>query len=48
MRLCQDALDILKARGCPPVFIGYTWLEDWYGKLSAKRCNDYWMGEKTL
>lgn len=31
MRLCQDALDILKARGCPPVFIGYTWLEDWYG-----------------
>lgn len=48
MRLCQDALDILKARGCRSVFIGYTWLEDWYGKLGAKRCMDYWMGEKTL
>lgn len=48
MRLCQDALDILKSRGCKSVFIGYTWLEDWYGKLGAKRCNDYWMGEKTL
>ena len=29
MRLCRDALDILKARGCPSVFISYTWLEDW-------------------
>lgn len=48
MRLCQDALDILKARGCRSVFIGYTWLEDWYGKLGAKRCMDYWMGEKDL
>lgn len=48
MRLCQTALDRLKARGIQRVYIGYTWLEDWYGKLGAKRCMAYWMGEKTL
>lgn len=48
MRLCQDALDRLQAQGAKQVHIGYTWLEDWYGKLGAKRCMDYWMGEKTL
>ena len=48
MRLCQDALDRLKAGGVKRIYIGYTWLEDWYGKLGAKRCIDYWMGEKEL
>lgn len=47
MRLCQDALDRLQAQGAKQAYIGYTWLEDWYGKLGAKRCMAYWMGEKS-
>jgi GNAT superfamily N-acetyltransferase len=33
MALVARATEILLARGCRTSFIGWTWLEDWYGRL---------------
>lgn len=46
--LCLSAMEALKALGAGECFIGYTYLEDWYGKLGAKKYMEYWMGEKRL
>jgi GNAT superfamily N-acetyltransferase len=48
MKLCQEALHILKNSGCQICHIGYTWLDWWYGKLGAVKYTNYWMGEKKL
>lgn len=42
MTLCRHAISSLKYRGCKTCFIGYTWLDKWYGKLGAVRYVDYW------
>jgi ribosomal protein S18 acetylase RimI-like enzyme len=36
MALTARATEILLERGCRTSFIGWTWLEDWYGKLGYK------------
>lgn len=38
----------LKKLGCTASLIGYTYLENWYGKLGYKTHMHFWMGEKTL
>lgn len=46
---CQNAPgEELKNLGCDIAFIGYTYLEKWYGKLGYKTIVRYWMGEKDL
>lgn len=42
------ALKELKKAGSNMVFIGYTWLEDWYGRLGFKTVSRQWMGEKSV
>lgn len=46
MKLCQEALLILKDKGCHTCHIGYTYLDWWYGKLGAVKYTDYWKGTK--
>lgn len=44
--LCSAALDSLASAGCASCFIGYTWLDKWYGKFGAVKYAEYVMGEK--
>jgi ribosomal protein S18 acetylase RimI-like enzyme len=46
MKLCTKALEILLQTDVKQCYIGYTWLDKWYGKLTAKTCARYFMGEK--
>jgi predicted N-acetyltransferase YhbS len=46
--LCLAAMEALKALGAEQCFIGYTYLENWYGKMGARKYMGYWMGEKRL
>jgi ribosomal protein S18 acetylase RimI-like enzyme len=36
MALVARSMEILQARGCHTSFIGWTWLEDWYGRLGYR------------
>lgn len=36
----------LKLLGCDYAYLGYTWLEDWYGTLGYQPYARFWMGEK--
>ncbi|MDR0974627.1 MAG: GNAT family N-acetyltransferase [Ruminococcus sp.] len=47
MKLCKEALKILTELKIKRCFIGYTGLVSWYGKLGAKPCAKYAMGEKS-
>ena len=44
--LCSAALDRLAEAGVACCFIGYTWLDKWYGKFGAVKYVEYVMGEK--
>lgn len=44
--LCSAALDRLAEAGTEVCFIGYTWLDKWYGKFGAVKYAEYAMGEK--
>lgn len=46
--LCCFAMQRMKKAGLRGCFIGYTYLEDWYGKMGAKKQTEYWMGEKRI
>jgi len=37
----------LKARGYANSFLGYTWLETWYGKFGYRTCCRYMMGQRS-
>jgi Acetyltransferases len=44
--LCAASLDKLAKAGLSGCFIGYTWLDKWYGKFGAVKYAEYEMGEK--
>jgi GNAT superfamily N-acetyltransferase len=46
MRLCKEAIVMLHERKVKQCFIGYTHLEQWYGKLGAKVIARYIIAEK--
>ena len=48
MTLSQHAVSSLKDSGCKTCFIGYTYLDKWYGKLGAIKYVDYWKGYKDI
>nr|HML45693.1 GNAT family N-acetyltransferase [Clostridia bacterium] len=48
LNLANAATRTLQRAGFDTSYIGYTWLEDWYGRLGYRRFLSYWMGEKAL
>lgn len=45
--VAKAMLDV-KAKGCDEVFIHYTYLDWWYGRLGFKTFLHYWFGKKRL
>lgn len=48
LQLAARGTHELKQMGCDYSYLGYTWLEDWYGLLGYKRYARFWMGEKEI
>lgn len=48
LRLAAHATQALLERGMDWSYLGYTWLEDWYGRLGYRVYARFWMGEKHL
>jgi ribosomal protein S18 acetylase RimI-like enzyme len=48
MKLCQEALCVLRDSGRSACHIGYTWLDWWYEKTGAHKYMSYWIGKKQL
>lgn len=46
--LCCFAMQRMQKAGLRGCFIGYTYLENWYGQMGAKKQTEYWMGEKRI
>lgn len=46
LQLAAQGTRELKQMGCDYSYIGYTWLEDWYGSLGYHTYTHFWMGEK--
>jgi N-acetylglutamate synthase-like GNAT family acetyltransferase len=46
--LAAYATEKLKSRKVGNIFVGYTWLVDWYGKLGYKVWHQYKMSWKKL
>lgn len=48
LSLANTATHALQRAGFVTSYVGYTWLEHWYGRLGYRRFLSYWMGEKSL
>ncbi len=48
LQLAARATHELKQKGYHYSYLGYTWLEDWYGSLGYKTYARFWMGEKKI
>ena len=48
LRMVAKAMDDIKGKGCDDVFIHFTYLDWWYGRLGFKTFLHYWFGEKEL
>ena len=48
LALAAKGTEILKESGTEVCFIGWTWLVEWYGKLSYKVWRDYQMSTKNI
>lgn len=48
LALAARATELLQARGLTTSYVGYTWLEDWYGKLGYRVWRDYTMSAISL
>ncbi len=46
--LAAAATSRLKQLGFEYSYVGYTWLEDWYGRLGYRTFQRFWMGEKSF
>lgn len=45
LALANAATEQLRREGYAVSYLGYTWLEDWYGRLGYRTYLRYWMGE---
>lgn len=48
LAMAANAVQDAKQKGCDEIFIHYTYLDWWYGKLGFKTFLHYWFGEKEL
>lgn len=48
LALAAAAIEERKSRGYENCYVGYTYLEDWYGKLGCRPVMRFWMGEKRI
>lgn len=48
LAMVANAMQDLKSKGCNEIFIHYTYLDWWYGRLGFKTFLHYWFGEKEL
>lgn len=48
LAMAANAVQDVKQKGCSDVFIHYTYLDWWYGRLGFKTFLHYWFGEKEL
>jgi beta-N-acetylhexosaminidase len=48
LTLAAYATDVLRREGFRHSYLGYTWLEQWYGRLGYRTFRSFWMGEKAL
>ncbi len=48
LAMVANAMQDIKGKGCDDVFIHYTYLDWWYGRLGFKTFLHYWFGEKEL
>ena len=48
LTMVEKAVQDLKEKGCDDIFIHYTYLDRWYGKLGFKTFLWYLFGEKEL
>lgn len=48
LAMVANAVQDAKLKGCDEIFIHYTYLDWWYGKLGFKTFLHYWFGEKEL
>lgn len=48
LAMVAHATQELKQHGCDEVFIHWTYLEKWYGRLGYRTFLTYWFGEKSL
>lgn len=48
LTLAAYATDVLRREGFDHSYLGYTWLEQWYGRLGYRTFRSFWMGEKAL
>lgn len=47
LNIVYKGITELQKNGCDEVYIEYTWLERWYGKLGFETKYQFWMGEKS-
>lgn len=48
LAMAANAVRDAKQKGCDEIFIHYTYLDWWYGRLGFKTFLHYWFGEKVL
>lgn len=48
LAMAANAVQDAKEKGCDEIFIHYTYLDWWYGRLGFKTFLHYWFGEKEL
>ncbi len=48
LAMVSKAMSDLRSKGCDEVFIHYTHLDWWYGRLGFKTFLHYWFGRKSL
>ncbi|MDE6132635.1 MAG: GNAT family N-acetyltransferase [Oscillospiraceae bacterium] len=48
LAMVANAVQDAKQKGCDEIFIHYTYLDWWYGRLGFKTFLHYWFGEKEL
>lgn len=48
LAMAANAVQDAKLKGCDEIFIHYTYLDWWYGRLGFKTFLHYWFGEKEL
>lgn len=48
LTLAAYATHVLQREGFDHSYLGYTWLEQWYGRLGYRTFRSFWMGEKPL